>query len=57
MTNNEYNQHIKDYIQFNAEQMEWFDDMDKRQMLETSKWIADYLSDFPIELEYNEPPK
>lgn len=51
-----YDQHVVDYIAFNNEQNEWFDEVEKKQMIDNTEWIMDYLKDFPIELEYKEPP-
>ena len=53
---NNNDQHIIDYIQFNAEQINYFDECEKLNAIHTSEYIREYISNFPIELDYIEPP-
>lgn len=54
-TNNQ-DQHIIDYIQFNAEQINYFDECERLNAIHHKIWIIEYLKNFPVELDYIEPP-
>lgn len=45
-----YDQHVIDYIQFNTEQMNWFDEMDRKREIEHAIWLEEYLKDFPLKI-------
>jgi hypothetical protein len=50
-----YDQHILDYINFNEEQIEWFEDnmrqLDIHMQSERDEWIRLYIKNFPANLE------
>lgn len=50
-----YDQHIIDYINFNEEQVQWFEDnmrqLDIHMQSERAEWIRLYIKDFPVELD------
>jgi hypothetical protein len=50
MSDNNNDQHIVDYMQFNSEQMKWFDDLDKQRIIEHAEWLEEYLKDFPLKI-------
>ncbi len=45
-----YDQHVLDYVQFNTEQIEWFEEMEKKRAIEHSEWLEQYLKDFPLKI-------
>jgi hypothetical protein len=50
-----YDQHITDYINFNEEQVQWFEDnqrqLDIHMQSERAEWIRLYVKNFPVELD------
>jgi hypothetical protein len=45
-----YDQHVLDYVQFNTEQIEWFEEVEKKRIIEHSEWLEQYLKDFPLKI-------
>ena len=49
MKNKDANQHIIDYIQFNDEQMAWYDEHQQR-LANHALWLEEFIKDLPFEV-------
>ncbi len=52
-TNNNQDQHIVDYIEFNDELMRWHDDNERLRQIrleENKQWVIKYVREFPVPL-------
>jgi hypothetical protein len=45
-----YDQHILDYITFNEEQIEWYDNLQKARKINYDEYIENYINSFPIRI-------
>ena len=43
------NQHVLDYIQFNDEQIQWYDEHQQRQA-NHAMWLEEFIKDLPFEM-------
>lgn len=49
MKNKDANQHVIDYINFNDEQMAWYDEHQLRQA-QHAMWLEEFVKDLPFEM-------
>lgn len=52
-TNNNQDQHILDYIEFNNELMQWHDENERLRQIrleENKQWVIKYVREFPVPL-------
>lgn len=49
MKNKDANQHIIDYIEFNDEQIAWYDEHQQRQA-QHAIWLEQFLNELPFEI-------
>ena len=47
--NDKYDKHIIDYINFNDEQMAWYDEHQQRQA-QHAMWLEEFVKDLPFEV-------
>jgi len=46
----QYDKHVLDYIEFNEEQIKWFEEVERYNAIKNAEWVEQYLKDFPFEL-------
>jgi hypothetical protein len=46
----QYDKHVLDYIEFNEEQVKWFEEVDRHNRIRHEEWLAEYIKDLPFEV-------